>query len=225
MVGLEHRVADPPRPLRAAVVIHALVGHWTSQVGWLAVGVSLIFVWLFTLHPEMARAVDPEGEEGLRFGPVLFAVLGLMLLLRPIPAGWRSLCLLRRGRVVPGQAIHKRRCGELAGKTEYEVTLRYSDPRPVSADHGPYRSPADDRFLELRYSTFDEEPLSEGESQPVLVDPSRPERAAALYGLPGLFDFDHAGLPCSHNGGGLPLMLPALTLLGHGIALVVWLFG
>lgn len=155
--------------------------------------------------------------------PALVALVAFGTACWRLVRGWRQVRLLRHGLLARGRAEKKRPAGDLAGKRFFEVTVVYSDPRPAAARGGPYRGSAQTQEYRVTYETFDEAPLTDQQQLPVLFDPGRPQRAAAVYGFPGLVEFDSDGIPFTHRSGVWVLVIPALTVVAHSIVALVWL--
>lgn len=132
---------------------------------------------------------------------VIFPFLGMVVVVGGLRRGWRASHLLAHGRMAKGKLLDKVFTGT---GTVYKYTFEFT------ADDGQsYRAAGKTDRIKL---------LEDEEQERLLYDPARPSYAAMLDGLPGAAEITSAGhlRARSPARGLLVLLIPALTVLGHG---------
>ncbi|MBI3551800.1 MAG: hypothetical protein HY077_04725 [Elusimicrobia bacterium] len=136
---------------------------------------------------------------------LIFPLVGLVCAFFGLRSGLKDVALLARGKLASGKLVEKKPTNtKINDRTVYEMVFSFVD------DHG----------LERRASTKTHMPelLEDQERENLLYDPQNPSRMATLDTLPGLIRTGpggtlEAGNPAKAIGA---LLLPALTVLGHG---------
>jgi hypothetical protein len=165
--------------------------------------------------PSISRV---EGMRRTLFGPwavfpIIFPLVGLAFLYSGIKYGLKANRLLSQGRIA---------FGKLASS---ESTNTRINNRPVIKLTFSFRANDGDEY-EVMAKTHQPEDLRDEEQEPLLYDDKDPSYAVLLDDLPGLTEFDSSGklLPAGVLETAMTLILPSLTLFGHGIYLLITLF-
>jgi hypothetical protein len=161
-------------------------------------------------NPEMARV---EGMRRTTFGPaammiVIFPLIGVGLTFFGMWEGFRASRLLGIGRLA---------FGKLTSTAGTNTTI---NNRQVMAMTLSFRA-QDGAEYEVTSKTSEPEKLDDQAEELILYDPDDPTRGAALDALPGKLQIDQAGtIRLGRPAACLTtLILPGLTILGHGLYL------
>lgn len=160
--------------------------------------------------PEVARV---EGMRRTVFGPaailvVVFPLVGAVMVFFGLREGLRAARLLQSGRLAFGTLTH------VAG------TGTTINNRPVLAMTFTFRA-HDGANYDVTSRTNRPENLEDQSEEVILYDPDDPSRGVALDALPGSVRVDASGaIRLGHAWACLTtLLLPGLTLVGHGLYL------
>jgi len=132
-----------------------------------------------------------------------FLVPGLLITLFGLTRGRRATQLLVHGSLAQGQLV-KKHVGYTTSKGRSVVTYTFA---------------FDDEFGEEQravITTHRVELISESEPEPLVYAPDRPERALLLNTLPSRPTPGPHGVEAGSHGTSLFLVLPTITVLGHG---------
>jgi hypothetical protein len=168
---------------------------------------SLVTVEYWRNDPRMSRV---EGMRRAIFGPaaalaLIFPAAGLGFLGYGLAQGIKADQLLWRGRTAPGKLVGTRSTGmSINHRPVLELTFEFD-----AIDGGRYQ---------VKARTHQPHQLTDQTEEMLLYDPAEPEYAVMLDSLPGTPGFDSAGQiqPTSWWRALQALILPALTVLGHG---------
>jgi hypothetical protein len=161
-------------------------------------------------NPEVSRV---EGMRRTTFGPaaifvVIFPLVGAALAFFGLVEGIRASRLLRIGRLA---------FGKLTSTAGTNTTI---NNRQVMAMTFSFRA-HDSATYDVTSKTNQPENLDDQEEELILYDPDDPTRGAALDALPGSLQIDQSGtirlgrpVACLTT-----LIVPGLTILGHGLYL------
>lgn len=170
-----------------------------------------VTVEYLTLNPAFSRI---RGMRRAVFGAsavlvVVFPLIGAGFLFSGVREGIKGNRLLSRGRWAMGTLVST------------EATGASINRRPVLRLTFEFRAQKGGLFHVVS-KTHEPEALEDEAQEPVLYDPIDPSVAVALDGLPGSPEFDDAGniLPGNPWRTFLVLLIPALTVLGHGVFLL-----
>jgi hypothetical protein len=160
--------------------------------------------------------------EGMRreiFSPwavfsILFPLIGLGFLYVGIKHGVKADRLLSEGKIAFGKLISTER------------TATRINNRPVLKLTFNFRA-EDGLDYDVTAKTHEPEDLRDELEEPLLYNPNAPFTTVLLDNLPGSTEFDSSGrlVPASIKDTVKVLILPVLTMLGHGIYLLLILFG
>jgi hypothetical protein len=183
-----------------------------------------------TGHPNVAARVNVEyvsdfpsisRVEGMRreiFGPgailaIIFPMIGLGFLTFGIRDGLKANRLLSQGRIAFGKLIST------------EGTGATINNRPVLKLTFNFRA-EDGLDYDVIAKTHEPEDLGDEAEEPLLYDPNVPSTAVLLDDLPGSAEFDANGglIPASVSEIVRILLIPVLTLVGHGFYLLLGIF-
>ena len=169
----------------------------------------------------LAGASSISRVEGMRrtlFGPgavfpVLFPMIGLGFLYSGIKYGLKANRLLSQGRIAFGKLVSS------------ESTNTRINNRPVIKLTFTFKA-NDGEEYEATAKTHQPGDLRDEEEEPLLYDEKDPSYAVLLDDLPGSTEFDNSGklIPAGALETATTLILPGLTVIGHGIYLVITLF-
>ena len=166
--------------------------------------------------PSISRVVGMRREV---FGPaaifvIIFPLIGLGFLYSGISYGLKANRLLSHGRIAFGELISTESTGTRINNRPV-LKLTFSFPASAGLD------------WEVTAKTHEPEDLQDEAREPVLYDPDDPSIAVLLDNLPGPIEFDVNGnlLSSSSLDTVKTLILPGLSLVGHGIYLVLAIFG
>jgi hypothetical protein len=145
--------------------------------------------------------------------PIIFPLVGLAFLYSGITYGLKANRLLSQGRIA---------FGKLASS---ESTNTRINDRPVIKLTFSFTANDGDEY-EVTAKTHLPEDLRDEEQEPLLYDEKDPSSAVLLDDLPGSTEFDSSGklLPAGTLETVMTLILPGITLIGHGIYLLITLF-
>lgn len=171
-----------------------------------------VFIEFLPYAPSISRI---EGMRRAIFGPfavvsILFPLVGLGFLVSGIKYGLKANRLLAQGRIAFGKLISS------------EMTNTSINNRPVMKLRFAFETHEGEDW-EVVAKTHEPEDLRDEPQEPLLYDPEDPSYAVLLDNLPGSTTFDSSGhlLPASTRETLRPLILPGLTVLGHGIYLAI----
>ena len=171
-----------------------------------------VFIEYLSYAPSISRV---EGMRRAIFGPlaamvVIFPLIGLGFVASGIKYGLKANRLLAQGRIAFGKLIAS------------EMTRVSINNRPVMKLRFAFASHEGTEW-EVGAKTHEPEDLTDEEREPLLYDPEDPSYAVLLDNLPGSTTFDSSGhlLPGSMWETVGRLILPGLTVLGHGFYLVI----
>jgi hypothetical protein len=167
-------------------------------------------------NPSISRIENTRRAE---FGPwvlglvLIFPLIGLGFVIFGLKNGFKANRLLARGKVGLGVLTSKEATNmEVNDQTVYKLTFEFT---------------ADDGMLyEVVTKTHLPYPLEDEAEERLLYDPYHPNYAVMLDNLPGAPDIDEMGniCPAGLTPGWLALVLPTLTLVGHGTVLLLLIF-
>lgn len=160
-------------------------------------------------RPEISRI---HGARQAAFGPwvlclvLLFPLIGLGFMLSGFRGGLKGNRLLARGKVAVGRLTSKEPTNTtINNQPVYKLTFEFQDEyggvhEVVSKTHLPHL-------------------LEDEVEEELLYDPHNPANAVMLDNLPGSPDIDEMGYihATDFKRGLLPLVLPGLTVLVHGV--------
>lgn len=138
--------------------------------------------------------------------PAIFPAIGLCLIIAGIRKGIKANHLLRYGEQTTGKLISKDRTGaEVNDQPVYKMTFEFAA--------------SDGSSCQVIAKTHRPEALEDEEQEPLLYDPSRPDYAVMMDNLPGNPRIDSNGeIRAGSSAAALLVMvIPAVTLVGHGI--------
>ena len=166
--------------------------------------------------PRISRIEDTRRAE---FGPwvllvLIFPLFGLVFVIIGLKNGFKANRLLAHGKVGLGVLTSKEATNvEVNDQTVYKLTFEFT------ADDGT--------LYEIVTKTHLPHSLEDEAEERLLYDPYRPNYAVMLDNLPGAPDIDEMGniRPVGLRSAWLVLGLPALTLVGHGMVLLLILAG
>jgi hypothetical protein len=165
-----------------------------------------------TRFPEISRV---EGMRRGIFGAwsifvVIFPLIGFGFLVSGISYGIKANQLLSMGKITFGKLISTESTGVRVNR------------RPVLKLTFSFLSEAGQDW-EVTAKTHEPGDLRDEEEEPILYDPDDPSYAVLMDNLPGSTEFDASGqlLPASIWEILKVLFLPGLTVVGHGIYLVL----
>jgi hypothetical protein len=162
--------------------------------------------------PNLSRI---EGTRRNIFGPwvlcfvLLFPLVGLSFMIFGLKNGFKANRLLVDGKVGLGVLKSKEPTNTRVNEqTVYKLTFEFTD------EYGG-------RY-EVVAKTHQSRVLEDEAQERLLYDPHQPTYAVMLDSLPGTPDIDEMGniQPAGLMRGGLVLIVPLLTLVGHGTALL-----
>jgi hypothetical protein len=162
-------------------------------------------------RPEWSRI---QGMRTAPFGwPALFVVvfplIGSGFVLGRLRGGFRSLHLLKHGEISSARlTLREPTNTSINNQTVYRLTFEFETARGDTA--------------QCVVRTHETQRLTDDEWETVLYDPLRPERGTTLDHLPGSPRIAEDGTITLQNArsGWLALVLPSLTLFGHGAVLI-----
>lgn len=145
--------------------------------------------------------------------PVIFPLIGLAFMVSGIREGLKANRLLHMGRIAFGKL------------TSTEYTSTSINDRPVLKLTFTFTDRAGEEW-ETIAKTHQPEDLRDDEEEPLLYDPDSPEIAVLLDNLPGKTEFDDHGrlIPAGPIETGKLLVIPGLSIVGHGMFLLLNLF-
>lgn len=165
-------------------------------------------------RPDVSRI---RGMRSAIFGPwavfpVIFPLVGLLLVLGGLWHGSRIAALLARGHLAAATLRSRQRTSaRVNNRPVFKLTFEFQD--------------ADGMLHELAARTTTPEVLEDEPQERILYDPLRPGRAALLDDLPGRPQLDELGQfrPAGARAA-LVAILPLLTIVGHGTYLYLRYF-
>lgn len=181
-----------------------------------------------TRQPGQAVTVEfPEGKpqvsriQGMRRGivglfglmPIIFPAVGLCFIVAGFRKGKKGIGLLIFGQPAEGKLISKERTNTRVNKQMvYKLTFEFT------ASDGQAHTAVS--------KTHQTRELEDEAAEPILYDPMVPDYAVLLDDLPGRPRIDEMGsITVSSPAGSLTcLLIPAATLIGHGLWLYLKLF-
>jgi hypothetical protein len=145
--------------------------------------------------------------------PVIFPLIGMALMVSGMREGLKANRLLKMGRIAFGTL------------TSTEYTNVSVNNRPVLKLTFTFNDNAGEEW-EAIAKTHEPEDLRDEEQEPLLYDPDDPEKAVLLDNLPGKTEFDDHGhlIPAGAIETGKLLLIPGLSIVGHGMFLLVSVF-
>lgn len=162
--------------------------------------------------PSISRV---EGMRRTLFGPwavfpVLFPLIGLGFLYSGIKYGLKANRLLTEGRIAFGKLMST------------EGTRASINNQPVLKLTFSFTANDGDEY-EAIAKTHQPQDLRDEEQEPLLYDEKDPSYALLLDDLPGSTSFDSSGnlLPAATLETAMTLVLPGLTVVGHGVYLLL----
>ena len=144
----------------------------------------------------------------------IFPLVGLGLILPGLWGGIRANRLLTNGKQALGKLTSKVGTNtRINNRTVYKLTFEF-----VAEDGYTYQAVAKSNKPEI---------LEDEAQEPLLYDPAEPRNAVMLDSLPGLPRVDERGhiQTASHGKALLVMILPALTIIGHGTYAYIHFFG
>ena len=143
---------------------------------------------------------------------LLFPSAGLLLIIPGVLRGLRGVRLLKGGRLVTGRLVSKERTNtQINNKYVYRMTFAF-------------QALEDERSYEVVTKTHTPEAIEDEEQERILYLPQRPEMALLLDDLPGSGQVGPQGDIQALDASPLKsLILPGLTLGGHGLVGLVFL--
>jgi hypothetical protein len=162
--------------------------------------------------PSISRAV---GMRRTLFGPwavfpVIFPLVGLVFIYSGIKYGLKANRLLTKGRIAFGKLISTEGTGaSINNQPVLKLTFSFT-----ANDGDEYEAIA---------KTHQPQDLRDEEQEPLLYDEADPSYALLLDDLPGSTSFDSSGnlLPAGTVETAMTLILPSVTVVGHGIYLLL----
>lgn len=199
------RLGGPDRDVPLAARLHFLFGGFYNQFGWLWFGFTMIHFRVFLFGPVPSQQVP--WPLYLVIGG--FPLIGLTFMTIGLRKGLRGVRLLRRGMTATGRLVSKQPTNTRINKqTVYELTFEFT-----AGDGKRYKAKA---------STHEPKSLEDDAAEPLLYDPADPNVSIMLDDLPGRPRIDDTSVTRTQDGSVLPvLFVPALAVLGHGLA-TVW---
>lgn len=174
-----------------------------------------VFIEYLPYAPSISRI---EGMRRAIFGPfavtaIIIPLIGLGFLVAGVRNGLKANRLLAQGRIAFGKLIAS------------EMTNISINNRPVMKLRFAFTS-HEGLDWEVVAKTHEPEDLIDEQEEPLLYDPEYPAYAVLLDNLPGSTMFDSSGhlLPGSMWETVGPLILPGLTVFGHGLYLIIAAF-
>lgn len=151
----------------------------------------------------------PFGPLGLLFGIAPAAALGFAYIrVRKI---LKTKHLLQHGKLSTGVLVDKQTTGsEINDQAVYKLTFAFTDD--------------DGHEHQVVHKTHKTEALEDDNEERLLYDPLQPDVALMVDTLPGLPDLDENGRIRQQSVPGGSLIIPALTLGGHGLYALSVLF-
>ena len=158
-------------------------------------------------RPQRSRI---QGMRSAPFGwPVLFVVvfplIGALFVLGTLWSGWKRLYLLKYGELAQGKLVDKQPTNtSINDQTVYKLTFAFETSLGQAA--------------QTIVKTHETARLTDDELETLLYDPLNPAVGTTLDHLPGAPRIEEDGRISVRNEGSayLALVLPALTLVGHG---------
>jgi len=142
--------------------------------------------------------------------PIIFPLVGLGFLYAGIRYGLKANRLLTEGKIAFGKLIST------------EGTNTYINNQPVLKLTFSFKADDGDDW-EASAKTHEPGDLRDEEQEPLLYDPKDPSSAVLLDDLPGSTEFDSSGrlIPASAWETAKVLFFPGLTVIGHGMYLLI----
>lgn len=137
---------------------------------------------------------------------IILPAVGALMVVHRLRKGRLTIRLLARGNCVEATFKSKKRTGESVGtKSIWKLTFSYT------ADG--------EKQLKHRYDTHKIDELTDGAKKRLLYDPVRPAQAVLFDPIPGNPSISEAGQIQSPGAAAVltRLLLPLLTVLGHGV--------
>jgi hypothetical protein len=173
---------------------------------------SRVTVEYLSMRASISRVM---GMRRAPFGPfaafaMLFPLIGLAFLSSGLKQGLRANRLLAKGRIAHGTLISSQPTGATINN------------RPVIKLTFAFKSYEGTEWHAIA-KTHQPEDLRDEQEEPLLYDPHLPSEAVLLDDLPGSTTFDPSGQlePAGIWETARTLILPALTVLGHGTYLLI----
>ncbi len=166
-------------------------------------------------HPKTSRIRGMRrGIVGL-FGlmPVIFPAIGLVFISHGFRKGLKAIHLLAFGQLAEGKLISKEPTNTRVNKkTVYKLTFEFA-----ASDGQTHQAIA---------RTHETKDLEDEQAELLLYDPMRPAYAVMLDDLPGRPRFGEAGTITTGSPAGAftCLLIPAMSVIGHGTWLYLKLF-
>jgi len=191
---------------------HAGASYTTGDLG-IGARVTVEYV---SASPSISRV---EGMRREIFGPwavfpIIFPLVGLGFLYSGIRYGIKANRLLSQGRIAFGKLISTEGTGtSINNRPVLKLTFTFT---------------ANDGLdWEVTAKTHEPEDLRDEVEEPLLYDPDDPSYAVLLDDLPGSTEFDSSGrlVAASFLETVKILLVPALTVVGHGIYLLLSILG
>jgi hypothetical protein len=136
---------------------------------------------------------------------VLFPLIGMLFVVGRWRSGWRSVRLLKHGSLAEGKLVSQEATGTtINDQRVYRLTFAFETDLGQQA--------------QIVVKTHETQRLLDDALETLLYDPTRPSCGTTMDHLPGLPRIDERGQIAVHStvGAYFALVLPALTLIGHG---------
>ena len=159
-----------------------------------------------------------RGMRSAVFGPfvlfvVLFPVVGLIFVLFTLRRGFKRIYFLKHGELTTGKLVSKEPTNtQINDQTVYKMTFAFETSMGKPA--------------EITVKTHNVGRLEDDELELLLYDPVKPSRGTTLDNLPGLPRIEEDGTISIRNAtwAYLAVIIPTLTVLGHGTYILMRFF-
>ena len=197
----------PPRHVPLLVRGRILFGGLGSQCVWFWFGASMFCIWLI-LHSITVVMFFPS---------IIMGIIIAVILSRRR----KAFRLLARGELTTGVLINKQKTGWAVGRS----TVGGSGQYPIYKL--TFEFTVAGQTCEATAKTHEIEKLEDDDEEPLLYDPVNPAYAAMLDHLPGAARIDDNGEVRANNATSavMVLVIPAATIIGHGLFTFYLLFG